>query len=216
MELKDRLKELIEDRGITLRALGRKIGTSHVSISKWLSGNQLPSDENLEALADFFQTTPAFLRYGQEAASPPPSSALQPADSSVLSIPVLKEAAEASPQAAFVKMLRVDRAWLYAQAIPTMNPEALQIISVTGDGMTPLFRRGDLVIVDTAQTDLAAEGVYAIRYSGSVFLKRVQVLPSGSVALISDNTKYQPVEVSSPNEIEVIGRCILAFVAVNL
>lgn len=38
MSFPARLKALLEERKISMRELGRRIGTSHVTVGKWLSG----------------------------------------------------------------------------------------------------------------------------------------------------------------------------------
>ena len=85
MSFPARLKALLEERKISMRELGRRIGTSHVTVGKWLSGIQMPSDENLEALAEYFHVTPAFLRFGDTSLSCPQT--LEP-NADVVSIPV--------------------------------------------------------------------------------------------------------------------------------
>ena len=44
MSFPERLKALLAERQISMRELGRRIGASHVTIGKWLSGIQMPSD----------------------------------------------------------------------------------------------------------------------------------------------------------------------------
>ena len=50
MSFPERLKALLAERQISMRELGRRIGASHVTIGKWLSGIQMPPDENLGKL----------------------------------------------------------------------------------------------------------------------------------------------------------------------
>lgn len=71
--------------------------------------------------------------------------------------------------------------------------------------MSPTLHDGDAVIVDRSATSIRSDGIYAIRVNDCVFIKRIQVLPSG-VRLISDNPLYPPIDAKA-EEIDVIGRC---------
>ena len=213
MRFPERLKMLMEDRQVSNRELARKIGTSHVSVGKWLQGIQMPTDDNLEELSKYFQVTPAFLRYGDSSLSLPQT--LEPDDDTV-SIPVLDIKGSCgygqfSQSIGLVRMLRVAKQWLLAKAVASISFPNLHIITADGDSMTPAIHRGDFVIIDTSQNQFIADGIYAVQYSNSIFIKRVQILPEGKISLISDNSIYKPIIVNSSESIEVIGRAVLCF-----
>lgn len=67
------------------------------------------------------------------------------------------------------------------------------------------------MIVDSSVKTITADAVYAIQYAGSVFIKRVQSHPDGTVLLISDNEVYKPIVVNNPETLTVVGRCVLSF-----
>lgn len=50
----DTLKELRNDFGITQLDLGKKIGYTQASISKWENGDRIPSVNDLITVANFF------------------------------------------------------------------------------------------------------------------------------------------------------------------
>ena len=214
MSFPARLKALLEDRKISMRELGRRIGTSHVTVGKWLSGIQMPSDENLEALAEYFHVTPAFLRFGDTSLSRPQT--LEP-NADVVSIPVLDVrgscgyGGELAQTIQLVQMLRVTKQWLLSKSTSFLNFQTLHIITADGDSMEPGIKRGDFVIVDTSQSRFIADGLYAVQYSNAVFIKRVQIHPGGKVELISDNPKYRPIQLDTCESVEVIGRAVLCF-----
>lgn len=84
----------------------------------------------------------------------------------------------------------------------------IEVYRVTGDSMTShdpeeSIREGDLVYVDTRDTNLLNNRKYVIRLPGDgVLLKRVRVTKQGPL-LFSDNPNYEPLE---PSEAIVIGR----------
>lgn len=211
MSLAERLRDLMNQSDLSARELGRKIGASHVSIGKWLSGVGMPTDENLEALANYFQVTPAFLRYGYEDASKQSVEI----DENTISIPVLGiegSCGFGDPSAliTLVKMLRVEKGWLFAHAKCPFSPLSLHIITADGDSMEPSIKSGDFVIIDTSQRAVTADALYAVQYGGSIFIKRVQMQPNGKLLLMSDNPAYKTMEVENYENVSIVGRCIIS------
>lgn len=87
---------------------------------------------------------------------------------------------------------------------------SLSVISVTGDNMAPDLRDGDLVLIDHTTTTLAGSELYAVRFSGAVYVKLIQHLPSGKVRLLSTNKNYSPIEIAYPfaDGVEIVGRVV--------
>ena len=214
MTLSDRLTQLVKDRDYTLRELAKKVGVSHVSIGKWMRGEQKPTDENIEALAELFSVTPAFLRYGDTSFNVP--QILEPNDDEI-SIPVVNVSASCGTgitqfeDLQLVRMLRVSKEWLASHGLSESISRYLHIITADGDSMEPDIKKGDFVIVDTSQRSFSKEGIYAVQYSNNIFIKRVQILPRGKVVLLSDNPRYNPITLDEAESVDVIGRCLFAF-----
>lgn len=57
MELKDKLKKLRQDKGMTQAQLAEAIFVSRSTVAKWENGLGLPSKESMEALEKLFETT---------------------------------------------------------------------------------------------------------------------------------------------------------------
>ena len=62
MELKDKLKKLRSERGITQQALANAIFISRSAVAKWESGIGLPSDDSRKALANYFSVSEDYLK----------------------------------------------------------------------------------------------------------------------------------------------------------
>lgn len=213
MKLCDRLSSLMQERDIGIRELARKIGVSHPVVSSWKRGDTEPRGDNLEALAEFFKVTPAFLKFGEVGTGM--VSTVECDDGSV-SIPVLDVSASCggenglSPDVTLVKMLRVSQEWLDGRLPHWVNRNCLHIITADGDSMEPTISNGDFVIIDSSRRTITTDAVYALSYAGTIFLKRVQVNPDGRLHLLSDNSRYQPMEVTDVNSLNVVGRCVFA------
>ncbi len=60
-EFKDRLKELREERGLSMKALGKEIGVSDAAVCKWENGIAEPKVTYILRLADFFDCSTDFI-----------------------------------------------------------------------------------------------------------------------------------------------------------
>ncbi len=61
MQFRQRLNELLSARNITAYRLSKDTGISDSMLARWKSGERLPSLENAEALADYFDVSIDYL-----------------------------------------------------------------------------------------------------------------------------------------------------------
>ena len=57
----DRVKELREDRNLTMGDLARQLGTHQQNVSRWEAGNTIPGGDTLIMLSKFFNVRTDFL-----------------------------------------------------------------------------------------------------------------------------------------------------------
>jgi len=89
----------------------------------------------------------------------------------------------------------------------------ISALTVDGDSMYPTLHRGDMVVCDSC--GWSGEGIYALRMSGSGFVKRITKKP-GKIVIISDNPKYPPQEEPEESQdIQLIGRVHCAITKVE-
>lgn len=211
--ISERISALIKQSGLSMRELSRRMKVSNVSLSQWASGRNRPSEEGLEALCEYFEVTPAFVLYGDGNAPQGQTIALA---EDTYSIPLLRIDASCGggsvidgSAAALIRFVRVSGEFLL-RFCASANRQSLQIITVIGDSMEPTLREGDAVIVDLSDKAPRRDGLYCVRLGDGLYVKRVQILPSG-IALLSDNKSYNPIHVECPDELCVIGRCYAGF-----
>ncbi|MBR5646049.1 MAG: helix-turn-helix transcriptional regulator [Treponema sp.] len=83
--------------------------------------------------------------------------------------------------------------------------ENLRAAYVRGDSMEPTLFDGDRIIFDDMGYD-GQDGIYAVIYNGSGFVKRLQKR-NDSLRIISDNKIYAPIEEASESEnFTIIGK----------
>ncbi|SDV49089.1 LexA family transcriptional regulator [Chitinasiproducens palmae] len=86
------------------------------------------------------------------------------------------------------------------------NPDSLDLLPVKGDSMAGTVEHGDIVFVDRSVRNFDGDGVYVIVWNDGLMVKRLQSLGRGGLRIKSDNTNYDPVEVS-PEEVEQLTIC---------
>lgn len=87
-----------------------------------------------------------------------------------------------------------------------LDPSRVKIIKVRGDSMEPQFHKGDWIFVDTADIDVN-NGIYVIVLNGKTMMKRIQVLPDRFL-LKSDNAAYDPIPVTTLDNIRICGKVV--------
>ncbi len=93
------------------------------------------------------------------------------------------------------------------------NPGDLYLIHVVGESMEPTLAAGDIILVDhrPGAQGVTHDGIYVLRMDGGLLVKRLQRLPGHRIKLSSDNSAYDPFELSldsAGNDLQIIGRVV--------
>lgn len=85
----------------------------------------------------------------------------------------------------------------------------LCVLIVQGDGMAPELQNGQKVIVDTSQTEIIDNHIYAISINNNVFIKKMfKELGTGKLIARSENQSYPDKHFNSNDELKIIGRVV--------
>lgn len=87
------------------------------------------------------------------------------------------------------------------------NPDNIKMLRVFGDSMEPTLSDGDWVLVDISRNFLDSDGLYLIKKTTALAVKRLQTTVSGDILIKSDNTKYDT-ERESLSVIVIVGKVI--------
>ncbi len=106
--------------------------------------------------------------------------------------------------------LHFQRGWLRKKRLPVTKLKALD---VSGDSMEPRISSGDVVLINSGDTKIKDNCIYAIRYGDSVKIKRLSVRFDGAVILTSDNPNSkgateEVVRESDLDQLQIIGRAV--------
>lgn len=80
------------------------------------------------------------------------------------------------------------------------SPKDLLALDVYGDSMEPTLHDGDTVLVDTTRNHLKTNGLYVFEMGEMLLVKRVELLPDGSLLIKSDNPGYEPITLRPEEE----------------
>lgn len=93
-----------------------------------------------------------------------------------------------------------------------LTPANLVVVRAAGDSMEPTIRDGSLLLVDTAQSTVAKDGIYVLMIDGHLVTKRLQIDLGGGVYIRSDNPAYSDQRLSGEQleAVTIVGRVIWA------
>lgn len=96
--------------------------------------------------------------------------------------------------------------WLRERGI---DPRNAAIIQAWGDSMEPTIRDGDVLLVNTAINTIRTEGIYVLRFDGTLLVKRISV-GFDHITLISDNPaiKDETITKDKLSDLHIIGRVV--------
>ena len=202
MDARERLAELVRERGSSLAALSRMIDRNGSYLHQYLTkGSPRKLEEaDRRKLAQFFGVGEGELGGAEEISYRPQGEWVE--------VPRLPLEASAGPGAVGAAEIpfdafRFSRRWLREQGL---EPALLSSIRVRGDSMDPLLRDGDEILVDRTPRPFR-EGVHVVRLGEALHVKLLQAVPPGGMRLISKNAAYEPVEVAM-SDVDVVGRVV--------
>lgn len=89
------------------------------------------------------------------------------------------------------------------------DPKNLLLIEASGDSMLPKIADGDVLLIDTSESRVRADAIYAFELSGELYVKRIQRMPDRLV-IKSINPEYEPWEIAGEQAaaLRVVGQVV--------
>ena len=202
MNAREKLAELVRDRGSSYAALSRMIGRNSSYLQQYVTKGspRKLEEEDRRKLAQFFGVAESSLGAVEDKS--------YVATGDWVDVPRLSLEASAGPGAVGAAEMpfdtfRFSRRWLREQGL---DPAMLSAIRVLGDSMDPLLRDGDEILVDRTPRPFR-EGVHVVRLGEALLVKLLQAVPPDHLRLVSRNADYNPVEVAMA-DVDIVGRVV--------
>ncbi|WP_366051541.1 helix-turn-helix transcriptional regulator [Moritella sp.] len=105
------------------------------------------------------------------------------------------------------KSISFEPSWLRSEI--GVCPNNVFLMLVDGDSMLPTLKNGSMIMVNR-DVDNLSDGVYVMRHDNNLLVKRLQMLPGGIIRVKSDNSMYDPWQITKSQldgeELALIGR----------
>ncbi|MFQ2122405.1 LexA family protein [Aeromonas hydrophila] len=202
----ERIKELRKKHGLTQQKLGELIGVKKSSISQWENDEHSPSGDNLAQLSKVFGVSAHWLSTGKGS---PELSNVEPA---VIPqgnrVPILSYVQAGNWREMCEQATAFDGNVEYVSVGGEIGPYGFGLW-LRGDSMVPLFKEGDLIIVDPDESPQPGDYVVAKNGSDEATFKKYRprgIDESGQEVfeLVPLNDDY-PTMHSDRQHIQIIG-----------
>ncbi|WP_129408047.1 LexA family protein [Marinitoga lauensis] len=196
--LKDRLKRLRQELGLTQEELAKKLNITRKSISAYETGRATPSPEMLKVIAEFFNVTTDYLLGIKEGKS---KDNLPPNVIPAKFIPIVGSVSAGNG-------IFADENIINYLPVPQNKDVDFGLI-VVGDSMEPAYNNGDYALVRKQNVlENGDIGVFIINGDDGIIKKFYQF--ENSINLISLNPKYEPIVIPKEKweELIIVGKVI--------
>ncbi|PID36843.1 MAG: transcriptional regulator [Rhodobacterales bacterium] len=200
MDAADRVRKVISDNKLSLKDFSEKIGVQYRTVQRYIAKERALSSDFLQAMTDHMDVSASWILSGKGDKYLGEGPNGRTSNSDFVSIQRFDIAASAGHGALSESEIGTghyafNRTWLARRGL---NPDDLAVIAVRGDSMEPELYDQDLILLDRSQTSPRDGDMYVVRYSGDLFVKRIQVVPGNKVELRSTNRFYGPIMVTLP------------------
>lgn len=198
MNIKERIRSLAKERGMSLPALESELGLGNSTISKW--ANSAPNTDKLNKVAKYFGVTLDYLVNGVTS-----SPKIFDGNGGVW-IPVFGRVAAGIP----INMVTdiIDQEQITEEMAASGEYFALQI---HGDSMEPKMSDGDVVIVRQQDDAESGEIVIATINGDNATCKRLRKYAEG-IMLLSTNPAYEPMTFTNHDieelPVKILGKIV--------
>jgi bacteriophage CI repressor helix-turn-helix domain len=207
-DLSTRLKQLLDDRNLSMNAFAKQLGVSQPSISDIVNG-RTRSPKNILEIASALGVNPHWLKTGSGPIEPTAQGtsiqSLVSTDSDehrrfrVDYLDVQAAAGHSGIENAdypeVIQSIYFSKEGLL-EIVGKSTNDGISLINVPTDSMVPTINKGDIVFVDTKVNYYTGEGVYFFLLNGGAYIKRLMKLPTGVYRAISDNSVYPDFDIS--------------------
>jgi phage repressor protein C with HTH and peptisase S24 domain len=220
----DRIQLRMTELGLQQVDVINQTGMSKGTVSKWLSGVNIPKSDSMSKLAKVLKTTPDWLLYESglpsvaeqlqakldNSGAPLINSEIDPNSKIWVPLVDVRFSCGNGESVEFhydetKKLLSFEPDFFQSRSI---KPSNTRLMYAKGDSMEEYIYDGDVFAIDVSDTEIRDGGIYAVYFEGEAMLKQVFKESGGKLILHSKNPKYRDKEVSEINgsNFKVMGR----------
>lgn len=196
MEPREALDGLISERGETYASISRLLGRNSAYIQQFIKrSSPARLDQSDIALLALHFDVPVEMLGGKEG---PTVGQL-----SIVKVPLLNGTGNDSRS----QWRLVDAAWLGRLCD---QPASVAILPIVGEAMEPTLCNGDEVMISRVRfQERVREGLYAIRGSSEIFVRRIAIDPTKSrLTVLTDHPAYPSWQGIQRKGVDIVGRVI--------
>jgi len=196
MEPREALDGLISERGETYASISRLLGRNSAYIQQFIKrGSPARLDQSDIALLALHFDVPKEVLGGKEWPTV--------GQRSIIKVPLLNGTGNDSRS----QWRLVDAAWLGRLCD---QPASVAILPIVGEAMEPTLCNGDEVMISRVRTqESVREGLYAIRGSSEIFVRRIAIDPTKNrLTVLTDHPAYPSWQGIQRKGVDIVGRVI--------
>ncbi|MCH4892451.1 hypothetical protein AX777_23190 [Sphingobium yanoikuyae] len=196
MEPREALDGLISERGETYASISRLLGRNSAYIQQFIKrGSPARLDQSDIALLALHFDVPVEMLGGKEGPTV--------GQRSIVKVPLLNGTGNDSRS----QWRLVDAAWLGRLCD---QPAGVAILPIVGEAMEPTLRNGDEVMISRVRfQESVREGLYAIRGSSEIFVRRIAIDPTKNrLTVLTDHPAYPSWQGIQRKGVDIVGRVI--------
>jgi len=196
MEPREALDGLISERGETYASISRLLGRNSAYIQQFIKrGSPARLDQSDIALLALHFDVPVEVLGGKEGPTV--------GQRSIVKVPLLNGIGNDSRS----QWRLVDAAWLGRLCD---QPASVAILPIVGEAMEPTLCNGDEVMISRVRfQESVREGLYAIRGSSEIFVRRIAIDPTRNrLTVLTDHPAYPNWQGIQRKGVDIVGRVI--------
>jgi len=196
MEPREALDGLISERGETYASISRLLGRNSAYIQQFIKrGSPARLDQSDIALLALHFDVPVEMLGGKEGPTV--------GQRSIVKVPLLNGTGNDSRS----QWRLVDSAWLGRLCD---QPASVAILPIVGEAMEPTLCNGDEVMISRVRfQESVREGLYAIRGSSEIFVRRIAIDPTKNrLTVLTDHPAYPSWQGIQRKGVDIVGRVI--------
>lgn len=196
MEPREALDGLISERGETYASISRLLGRNSAYIQQFIKrGSPARLDQSDIALLALHFDVPVEVLGGKEGPTV--------GQRSIVKVPLLNGTGNDSRS----QWRLVDAAWLGRLCD---QPASVAILPIVGEAMEPTLCNGDEVMISRVRNqESVREGLYAIRGSSEIFVRRIAIDPTKNrLTVLTDHPAYPSWQGIQRKGVDIVGRVI--------